>query len=67
MWIFNLDLVELSYRYLLNNPSISEIIIGSKNITQINNALEYVAKGKLPTEIYSEIFHVLSEYSITAW
>ena len=64
---YNLTLVELSYRYLLNNPSISEIIIGSKNITQINNALEYVAKGKLPIEIYSEIFRVLSEYSISAW
>ena len=64
---FNLSLVELSYRYLLNNPSVSEIIIGSKNIVQINEALESVAKGKLPNEIYNEVFRVLSKYSISAW
>ena len=64
---FDLDLVELSYRYLLNNPAVSEIIIGGKNIPQIDKALEYVAKGKLSSEIYDEVFHVLSNFSITAW
>ena len=64
---FNLSLVELSYRYLLNNPSVSEIIIGSKNIIQINAALEAVAKGKLPNDIYNEVFRLLSDYSISAW
>ena len=65
--LFNLDLVELSYRYLLNNPSVSEIIIGSKSIPQIDKALEYVAKGKLSNEIYDEVFQVLSNFSIAAW
>ena len=45
---FNLNLVELSYRYLLNNPSVSEIIIGTKNIKQTNMALKFIEKGKLP-------------------
>lgn len=64
---FNLDLVELSYRYLLNNPSVSEIIIGGKNIPQIDKALESVAKGKLSNQIYDEVFQVLSNFSIAAW
>ena len=64
---FNLSLVELSYRYLLNNPSVSEIIIGSKNIIQINAALESVEKGKLPNEIYNQVFRLLSDFSISAW
>ena len=59
---FNLDLVELSYRYLLNNPSVSEIIIGCKNISQIDKALEYVAKGKLSNEIYDEVFSSIIKF-----
>ena len=64
---FNLNLIELSYRYLLNNPSVSEIIIGAKNIPQIDFAIESLAKGKLPKNIYDEVFRILSENSITAW
>tara|TARA_B100001248_G_scaffold257460_1_gene240005 strand:+ start:162 stop:1181 length:1020 start_codon:yes stop_codon:yes gene_type:complete len=64
---FNLNLIELSYRYLLNNPAVSEIIIGAKNIPQIDFAIESLAKGKLPNNIYDEVFRLLSEYSISAW
>ena len=68
-WKINdrLNLIELSYRYLLNNPAVSEIIIGAKNIPQIDFAIESLAKGKLPNNIYDEVFRLLSEYSISAW
>ena len=41
---FNLSLVELSYRYLLNNPSVSEIIIEVKISFKLMK-LRVIAKG----------------------
>ena len=62
---FNLSLVELSYRYLLNNPSVSEIIIEVKISLRLMEVLESVAKGNYQNEIYNEVFRVLSKYSIS--
>ncbi|WP_080725821.1 MULTISPECIES: aldo/keto reductase [Prochlorococcus] len=64
---FELNLTELSYRYLLNNASVSEIIIGGKNILQIKEAISFLSKGELPREIYKEVFDLITNYSITAW
>ena len=64
---FELNLPELSYRYLLNNQSVSEIIIGGKNIFQIKEAILFLSKGELPKEVYKKVFDVITNYSITAW
>ena len=64
---FELNLTELSYRYLLNNPSVSEIIIGGKNIFQIKEAISFISKGELPKDIYKKVFDLITNYSITAW
>lgn len=64
---FELNISELSYRYLLNNPSVSEIIIGGKNIFQIKEAISFISKGELPKDIYKEVFDLITNYSITAW
>ena len=64
---YELNISELSYRYLLNNPSVSEIIIGGKNIFQIKEAISFISKGELPKDIYKEVFDLITNYSITAW
>ena len=50
-----IDLIEVSYRYLLNNPALSEIILGCKNIDQLNCALIAINKGPLNKEMYKEL------------
>ena len=64
---FELTLIELSYRYLLNNPAVSEIIIGGKSVFQIKEAISFISKGKLSNEIYKKVFDLITNYSITAW
>ena len=62
-----IDLIELSYRYLLNNPALSEIVLGCKNIDQLNCALIAINKGPLNKEMYKEIHKILSNNPISAW
>ena len=64
---YEIDIIEIAYRYLLNNNAVTEIICGVKNIGQLDKALESIKKGPLPKDIYNLLFKCLSEYSITAW
>lgn len=64
---FKINIIELSYRFLLNNPAVSEIVIGVKNRDQLDYAIHSIEKGKLPAEIYKSIQQLLQEHSITSW
>lgn len=64
---FNINIIELSYRFLLNNKALSEIVVGVKNKDQLNFALASINKGILPESVFQSVQNLLTNYGIVSW
>lgn len=53
--MFDMDLPELSVRFLLNYKKVNKIICGVKNISHINSILNSINNGKLENHIFQKL------------
>lgn len=64
---FDINIIELSYRFLLNNEALSEIVVGVKSKEQLDFALSSINKGSLPASVFETIQNLLTNFGITSW
>ena len=66
-YLADINIIELSYRFLLNNKALSEIVVGVKNKEQLDFALSSINKGSLPSSVFETIQNLLTNFGITSW
>ena len=62
-----MPLAEISYRFLLRNMALTELVIGPKNISQLEMAIKYIDKGSLEENLHQEVYELISKNPIAAW
>lgn len=63
----SMNLSELSYRYLLSNPTLDAIVIGASSNIHIDDSLKSISHGTLEPSILSDIRSIQRQYTAVAW